>query len=142
MSKAIRIHAVGGPDALVFEDVEPGSPGAGQVLIRQHAVGLNFIDVYHRTGLYPLPLPFVPGSEGAGEVVNVGTGRGTRIVDLAAMIGGLVEHVSARREVRASAADIGRARATVEEERRAGFTHSHNDALEVLAKVGREARAR
>ena len=55
MSKAIRIHEHGGPDVLCWDEVDPGTPGAGQALIRQTAVGLNFIDVYHRTGLYPVP---------------------------------------------------------------------------------------
>ncbi|CAH1667789.1 Quinone oxidoreductase [Chelatococcus asaccharovorans] len=72
--KAIRVHAPGGPETLRFEDVEVGQPGPGEVRIRQFAIGLNFIDVYHRTGLYPLPTPFIPGSEGAGEVVSVGEG--------------------------------------------------------------------
>ena len=74
MNKAIRIHATGGPDAMVYEEVALAAPGPGEVHVRQHAVGLNFIDVYHRTGLYPLPLPFTPGSEGAGEVVKAGRG--------------------------------------------------------------------
>ena len=72
--KAIRIHEFGGPEVMRWEDVELGRPGPGQALVRQHAVGLNFIDVYHRTGLYPNPLPFTPGSEGAGEVIAVGDG--------------------------------------------------------------------
>lgn len=76
MSKAIRIHANGGPEVMVWEDVDPGRPGPGQVLIRHTAVGLNFIDVYFRTGLYPAPggLPLTPGSEGAGVVEEVGEG--------------------------------------------------------------------
>ncbi len=56
----------------MLDDVEIGRPGPGEVLLRQRAIGLNYVDVYHRTGLYPQPLPFVPGSEGAGEVVAVG----------------------------------------------------------------------
>ena len=52
MTKAVRVHKVGGPEALVYEDVEVPAPGPGEVRIRQHAVGLNFIDVYYRTGLY------------------------------------------------------------------------------------------
>jgi len=72
--KAIRVHSPGGPEVLRYEDVEIGEPGPGQVRIRQFAIGLNFIDVYHRTGLYPLATPFIPGSEGAGEVVTVGEG--------------------------------------------------------------------
>jgi NADPH2:quinone reductase len=74
MSKAIRIHAHGGPEVLTWEDADPGRPGPGQVLIRHTAIGLNFIDVYYRTGLYPAPggLPLVPGGEGAGVVEEVG----------------------------------------------------------------------
>ena len=73
MPHAIRIHAYGGPEVLKWEEVEVGEPGPGQAKIRQHAAGINFIDVYHRTGLYPQPsFPFTPGSEGAGEVIAVG----------------------------------------------------------------------
>ena len=74
MSHAIRVHQVGGPDVLEWEEVEVGEPGPGQVRIRQEAAGLNFIDVYHRTGLYPQPLPFTPGTEGAGVIEAVGSG--------------------------------------------------------------------
>jgi NADPH2:quinone reductase len=75
MTGVVRVHEVGGPDALRFEEIEVGSPGPGQVLLRQTAVGLNFIDVYYRTGLYPPPqLPFVPGLEAAGVVEAVGEG--------------------------------------------------------------------
>ena len=75
MAKAIRIHETGGPDVLQWEDHEPGHPGPGEALIRHEAVGLNFIDVYHRTGLYPLPsLPAIPGMEGAGVVEEIGEG--------------------------------------------------------------------
>ena len=55
MAKAVRIHETGGPDALVFEDVEVGAPGPGEALLRQPTIGLNFIDVYFRAGLYPAP---------------------------------------------------------------------------------------
>src|SRR5947209_16403568 len=72
MPHAIRIHAVGKPDVLKWDEVEVGDPGPGQVRIRQEAAGLNFIDVYHRTGLYKQPLPFTPGVEGAGVVEAVG----------------------------------------------------------------------
>jgi len=72
MTHAIRIHETGGPEVLKWETVEIGEPGRGEVRIRQEAVGLNFIDVYHRTGLYPLDLPFTPGVEGAGVVEAVG----------------------------------------------------------------------
>src|SRR3954471_6775345 len=72
MPHAIRIHDTGGPDVLKWEAVEVGEPGPGQVRLRQEAAGLNYIDVYHRTGLYPQPLPFIPGVEGAGVVERVG----------------------------------------------------------------------
>ena len=72
MTHAIRIHQPGGPEALKWEEVEVGEPGPGQARIRQAAAGLNFIDVYHRTGLYKQPLPFTPGVEGAGTVESVG----------------------------------------------------------------------
>jgi len=72
MPNAIRVHETGGPEVLQWEEVEVGDPGPGQVRIRQEAVGLNFIDVYHRTGLYPQQLPFTPGVEGAGLVEAVG----------------------------------------------------------------------
>jgi NADPH:quinone reductase len=72
MPHAIRVHATGGPDALRWDEIEVGEPGPGQIRLRQEAAGLNFIDVYHRTGLYPQPLPFTPGVEGAGVVEAVG----------------------------------------------------------------------
>jgi NADPH2:quinone reductase len=72
MTHAIRIHAPGGPEVLQWDEVEVGEPGSGQVRIRQAAAGLNFIDIYHRTGLYPQPMPFTPGVEGAGTVEAVG----------------------------------------------------------------------
>jgi NADPH:quinone reductase len=75
MPNSVRIHAYGGPEALIYEDVEAQVPGPGEVLLRQHAIGVNFIDIYQRTGLYKLPaLPATIGSEGAGEVVAVGPG--------------------------------------------------------------------
>jgi NADPH:quinone reductase len=75
MTRAIRIHETGGPEVLRWEDVEVGQPGAGQVRLVQSAVGLNYIDVYHRTGLYPLPeLPVTIGLEAAGTVEAVGPG--------------------------------------------------------------------
>ena len=74
MVKAIRIHETGGPEVLRYEDVDLPKPGPGEAQVRQHAVGVNFIDVYFRNGLYPAPLPFTPGNEGAGEIVAVGPG--------------------------------------------------------------------
>jgi NADPH2:quinone reductase len=80
MSHAIRVHRTGGPEVLQWESVPVGDPGPGQVRLKQHAAGLNFIDVYHRNGLYPQPLPFTPGVEGAGTVEAIGDG----VADLAA----------------------------------------------------------
>jgi NADPH2:quinone reductase len=75
MSKAIRIHQTGGPEVLRWEDVEVGSPGPGEARLRQTAVGLNYIDIYHRNGLYPLPaLPAVIGMEAAGLIEEIGEG--------------------------------------------------------------------
>ena len=75
MSNVVRMHQVGGPEVLRWEDVDVGNPAAGQALIRQTAAGLNYIDTYHRTGLYPVAsLPVVLGMEGAGVVEAVGQG--------------------------------------------------------------------
>src|SRR5271168_829316 len=76
MVAAVRVHKVGGPEVLTFEDIEVAAPGQGQLRVKQHACGVNFIDTYFRMGLYPSPsgLPFVAGNEGAGEVVAVGPG--------------------------------------------------------------------
>ena len=72
--RAIRLAATGGPEALELVDLPDPSPGPGQVLVRQKAIGVNYIDTYHRSGLYPLRLPSGLGMEGAGEVVAVGEG--------------------------------------------------------------------
>ncbi len=72
--KAIRIHEHGGPDALRYEDVPDPKPRDGEALVKLEAIGLNYIDTYHRTGLYPLGLPFIPGLEGSGIVESVGSG--------------------------------------------------------------------
>ena len=73
MTKAIRMYETGGPEVFRWEDDDPGKPGAGEALVRHEAVGLNFIDVYHRTGLYPTPaLPCILGMEAAGTVEAVG----------------------------------------------------------------------
>jgi NADPH:quinone reductase len=74
MIMAIRIREIGGPEVLRWEEIEVGGPGPGEARVRHTAVGLNFIDVYHRAGLYPLPLPAVLGSEAAGVVDEVGPG--------------------------------------------------------------------
>ena len=70
--KAIRVQAHGGQDVLKYQDVPDPEPQAGQALVKLHAIGVNFIDIYHRTGLYKLPLPFTPGMEGAGIVEAIG----------------------------------------------------------------------
>lgn len=72
--QAVRVHTTGGPEVLRYERVERPSPGAGQALLKVDAAGLNFIEVYQRTGLYKVRLPFVPGSEGGGTVIEVGPG--------------------------------------------------------------------
>jgi len=76
MVAAVRVHKVGGPEVLTYEDVPVPAPGSGQIRIKNHACGLNYIDTYFRSGLYPPAggLPFVAGNEGAGEVVAVGPG--------------------------------------------------------------------
>ena len=72
MPHAIRMHETGGPEVMRWEEVEVGQPGPGEVRVRNTALGLNFIDTYHRTGLYPMPLPTTLGMEGAGVVEAVG----------------------------------------------------------------------
>lgn len=72
--RAIRIHQTGGPEVMKLEDVELAAPGEGQAQVRHHAIGVNYLDVYFRSGLYPSQTPFTPGSEGAGEVTAVGPG--------------------------------------------------------------------
>ena len=95
MTHAIRVHKPGGPEALQWDQIEVGTPGPGQVRLRHTAIGLNFIDVYHRTGFYPLPLPFIPGSEGAGVVEAVGDGVTSLVpgdrVAYAGVLGGYAE---------------------------------------------------
>lgn len=97
MTKAIRIHQTGGPDVLKWEDVEVGAPGPAQARVRHTAIGLNYIDVYGRTGLYPLPaLPHVLGMEGAGIVEAIGEGVdevavGDRVAYVAAPPGAYAE---------------------------------------------------
>ncbi len=74
MTEAIQVHAPGGPEVLRLGPFDPGRPGPGEALVRQTAIGVNFKDVYERQGLYPMPVPFVPGNEGAGVVEAVGEG--------------------------------------------------------------------
>jgi NADPH:quinone reductase len=76
MVAAVRVHKVGGPEVLTYEQVDVPAPGQGQIRVKQHACGVNFIDTYFRMGMYPSPvgMPFIAGNEGAGEVVAVGPG--------------------------------------------------------------------
>ncbi|MDH4381067.1 MAG: quinone oxidoreductase [Gammaproteobacteria bacterium] len=97
MTHAIRIHQTGGPEVLRWEAIEIPAPGVGEVLLRQTAVGLNYIDVYFRTGLYAAPtMPFIPGLEGAGVVEAVGPevtalAVGDRVAYASAPIGAYAE---------------------------------------------------
>ena len=104
MPHAIRFHEVGGPEVLRWEEVPVGDPGPGEVRLRHHAVGLNFIDTYHRGGLYPLPMPSGVGTEGAGVVEAVGAGVSElKVGDRVAYAGG---PVGAYSEVRCIAAAL------------------------------------
>ena len=97
MVHAIRVHQAGGPEVLQWEKVDVGKPATGQVRVRQTAVGLNYIDVYHRTGLYPQPLPFTPGTEAAGEIEAVGEGvTGLTAGDRVAYAGPIGSYAEAR----------------------------------------------
>jgi NADPH2:quinone reductase len=103
MVKAIRAHGPGGPEVLQFEDVELQSPAAGQIQIAHRAIGVNYIDIYRRTGAYPAEYPFIPGHEGAGEVIAVGDGvDGFKVGDRVAYVGSLGGYSEAR-NVEASA---------------------------------------
>src|SRR3954471_3595863 len=91
MAKAVRFSQTGGPEVLKLEDIAVGEPAAGQVRIRHTAIGVNFIDTYHRAGLYPLPLPSGLGSEAAGVVDAVGPAVGhVNVGDRVAYAGGPV----------------------------------------------------
>ncbi len=97
MVHAIRVHQAGGPEVLQWEEVNVGEPGPGQVRLRQTAVGLNYIDVYHRTALYPQPLPFTPGTEAAGVVEAIGEGlSGLSVGDRVAYAGPIGSYAEAR----------------------------------------------
>ena len=97
MPQAIQVHQTGGPEVLTWSEVEVGEPGPGQVRLRQTVAGLNFIDVYHRTGLYPQPSPFIPGVEGAGTVEAIGAGvSGLAIGDRVAYAGPIGAYAEAR----------------------------------------------
>jgi NADPH2:quinone reductase len=88
MPHAMQIRQTGGPEVLNWTEVDVGEPASGQVRLRQAAAGLNYIDVYHRTGYYPQPLPFIPGLEGAGTVEAIGQDvRGLKVGDRVAYAG-------------------------------------------------------
>lgn len=88
MTHAIRFHKTGGPEVLVWEEVNVGKPGQGEARIRHTAVGLNFVDIYNRSGVYPAPLPSGLGSEAAGVVEEVGPG----VTDLSRAIASPMAH--------------------------------------------------
>jgi NADPH2:quinone reductase len=97
MVKAIRVHQPGGVEALKYEEVSLEAPAPGEVQIRHRAIGVNFIDIYRRTGAYPASYPFIPGHEGAGEVLAVGEGvKGFKIGERVAYIGALGGYSEAR----------------------------------------------
>jgi NADPH:quinone reductase-like Zn-dependent oxidoreductase len=96
MSKAIRLHKQGGPEVMLWEDVEVGEPGPGQARVRHNACGLNYIDVYHRSGLYPLQMPSGIGMEAAGVIEAVGEGvsnvkKGDRVAYASPPVGAYAE---------------------------------------------------
>jgi len=102
MVAAVRVNKHGGPEVLTFEDVEIPAPGPGQIRVRQHACGINYIDTYFRSGLYPSPvgIPFIAGNEGAGEIIAVGSGvsdlkAGDRVAYVAPLGGYAAERVLA-----------------------------------------------
>ena len=98
MAFAIQVHKFGGPEALAYAEVQLPAPGAGQIALKQTAIGVNYIDVYHRTGLYPQPsFPFTPGSEGAGVVTALGAGvTNVKIGDRVAYAGNIGGYASER----------------------------------------------
>src|SRR5215467_11507496 len=99
MVAAVRVHKPGGPEALMYEDVEIAAPGQGQIKIKQHACGVNFIDAYFRMGMYPSPVgtPFIAGNESAGEVMAVGPGvTDVKVGDRVAFVGPLGGYAAER----------------------------------------------
>ena len=99
MVAAVRVHKHGGPEVLTYEDIEVPAPGQGQIKIKQHACGINFIDCYFRMGMYPSPvgMPFIAGNEGAGEVIAVGPGvTDLKVGDRVAFVGPLGGYAAER----------------------------------------------
>ena len=106
MSKAIRIHKTGGPEVLTWEEVAVGEPGPNDIRMRHTAIGLNFIDIYHRDGLYPLPMPAILGTEGAGVVEAVGANvTDLKVGQRVAYAGGQIGSYSEARIIRADAVE-------------------------------------
>jgi NADPH2:quinone reductase len=99
MVAAVRVHKPGGPEVLTYEDVEIAAPGQGQIKIKQHAAGVNFIDAYFRAGMYPSPvgMPFIAGNESAGEVMALGPGvTNLKVGDRVAFVGPLGGYAAER----------------------------------------------
>jgi NADPH2:quinone reductase len=97
MIRVIQVRRPGGPEALQLEDIELPPPGPGEVQLRQRAIGVNYIDIYRRTGAYPAELPFIPGHEGAGEIAAVGKGvKDFKEGDRVAYVGPLGGYAEAR----------------------------------------------
>ncbi|KRA42627.1 quinone oxidoreductase family protein [Devosia sp. Root635] len=97
MSRAVIVHQTGGPEVLTLEDRTLGAPGPGQVALRQTAIGLNFIDTYQRSGLYPVQTPFVAGNEGAGVITALGEGvDGLKVGDRVAYQGAVGAYAAER----------------------------------------------
>lgn len=97
MIKAVRVHKVGAPEVMRIEEIELAAPKAGEVLVRNHAIGLNFVDIYFRRGSYPAPLPFTPGNEAAGEIVEIGKGvKGFKVGDRVAYVASFGSYAEAR----------------------------------------------
>ena len=121
MVAAVRVHKTGGPEVLTYEQIELAAPGPGQIKIKQHATGVNYIDTYFRMGMYPSPvgLPFMSGNEGAGEVIAVGSG----VTDL--KVGDRVAYGGRDGRLRRGAAAAGRSRgeAARQHQLRAGRRH-------------------
>ena len=98
MAHAIRVHKYGGPEVMSYDEIQVGEPGPGQIKLKQTAIGINYIDTYHRSGLYPQPSsPFIPGSEGAGSITAVGEGvADLKVGDRVAYAGNIGGYASER----------------------------------------------
>lgn len=94
--KAVFVDQFGGPEVLSLRDRDVGEPGPGEIVVRHHAIGVNFIDTYHRSGLYPNPLPLIPGSEGAGEVIAAGPDVSFKVGDRVAYQGTIGAYADVR----------------------------------------------